>query len=215
MKPRLTALAALFTVGALVGAPLSAQAGITFISYGVALPSGESLITDFSTAAGLSSGAYLTTGSAGGVTAAPAFSATTVDTAQYLSVPGGGSVTLSFAPTKELSVYLGSLDSYNTLTLGFGGGSQDIVTGSQLGAISGASNGNQTAADTNGRFVFTFAAPVSSATFASSTNAFEVADVAGVAGVPEPVSWALMIVGIGGVGASLRGSRGRRALALG
>jgi hypothetical protein len=36
--------------------------------------------------------------------------------------------------------------------------------------------------------------------------------VAGVAGVPEPAGWALMIVGVGGIGTSLRGRRRRVAL---
>ena len=184
-------------------APLVAQAGMTFISYGTALPTGESFITDFSTSAGLTGGSLLT-GSISNISAAPAFSATpTFDTAQYLSVPGGATAVVTFAPTREVSIYLGSLDAYNTLS--FGGLGATSYTGSQLGAISGAASGNQTAANTNGRFVFTFAQPVDSAIFASGQNAFEVADVAGV--VPEPASWALMIIGFAGMGAALRGGR--------
>ena len=183
-------------------APLAAQAGVTFISYGTALPTGESLITDFSTSAGLTGGDLLM-GSAGGVTAAPAYSASTFDTAQYLSVPGGGSATVTFAPTKELSIYVGSLDSYNKLTFGGVGGT--TYSGSDMGAISGGDNGDQTGPNTNGRLVFTFATPVDSATFQSSTNAFEVASVAGV--VPEPATWALMLIGVAGLGATIRGSR--------
>ncbi len=188
-------------------APLSAQAGVSFISYGTALPTGESLITDFSTSAGLTGG-NLVTGSAGGVTAAPAYSASTFDTDQYLSVPGGGSATLTFAPTTEVSVYVGSLDTYNTLS--FGGLGAASYTGSALGSISGAADGNQTAANTNGRFVFTFAKPVDSATFVSSTNAFEVASVAGV--VPEPASWALMLIGFAGMGGAFRANRRTRSV---
>ena len=188
-------------------APLAAQAGVSFISYGTALPTGESLITDFSSSAGLTGG-NLVMGSAGGVTAAPAYSATTFDAGQYLSVPGGGSATLTFAPTKELSIYVGSLDSYNTLTFGGLGGVS--YSGSAMGAISGADNGDQTGPNTNGRLVFTFASPVNSATFQSSANAFEVASVAGV--VPEPATWAMMLIGIAGMGATIRGSR-RRVMA--
>ena len=202
-------LSAAIVASAALLAVSSAQA-MTFVSYGTALPAGETLITDFSTGAGLTGG-NLVTGSASGVTAAPAFSATpTFDTAQYLSVPGGGTATLTFAPSREVSVYVGSLDDYNTLS--FGGLGGVTYTGSQLGAISGASDGNQTAANTNGRFIFDFAAPVTSATFSSSTNAFEIASVAGMA-VPEPATWALMLVGFGAAGATLRGSRRQRATA--
>ncbi len=202
----------LISAALIASAALAAVSGaqaMTFVSYGTALPAGETLISDFSTSAGLTGGT-LVTGSVGGVTAAPAYSATTFDTAQYLSIPGGQSAILTFAPTKEVSVYVGSLDGYNTLS--FGGAGAETFTGSDLGAISGASDGNQTAANTNGRFIFDFSAPVTSATFSSSSNAFEIANVAGGA-VPEPASWALMLVGFGSAGAALRGSRRQRAIA--
>ena len=203
MNRLLAASAACLSLGL---APLASHAAVTFTSYGVALPSGEHLVTDFSTSAGLTGGA-LVTGTVSGQYAAPAFSATTFDTAQYLDVPGGQSATLTLAPVKELSIYLGSLDAYNTLTFGGPGGT--TYTGSQLGAISGAANGNQSASDTNGRFTFTFSAPVTSITFSSSQNAFEVADVAAV---PEPASWAFMLLGAGVLGGGLRASRRRAAL---
>jgi hypothetical protein len=151
------------------------------------------------------------TGSQSGLTAAPAYSATTVDMAQYLSAPNGQSATLTFAPMKEVSIYLGSLDTYNTLSFGGPGGA--TFTGSELGAISGGDDGNQTAANTNGRFIFDFSAPVTSATFSSTGNAFEVASVAGIGAVPEPASWALMLMGFGGLGATMRNSRRHRAVA--
>lgn len=189
-------------------APLATHAAVSFSSYGVATPPGETLITDFSTAAGLSGGGNLVAGSVSGQYAAPAFSPTTSDTSQYLEVPGGQSETLTLAhPAQELSIYVGSLDSYNTLA--FGGAGAVTYTGAQLGVASGAADGNQTADNTNGRFTFTFSAPVDSITFSSGANAFEVADVAGVAGVPEPATWALMLIGAGLLGGVARGSRGR------
>ncbi len=208
MKPASKSLGALVAASLLCG-PMIAHSAITFISYGTALPTGESLITDFSTAAGLTGG-NLVTGSVSGVSAAPAFSATTADPNQYLSVPGGGPATLTFAPTKTVSVYVGSLDTYNTLS--FGGPGATVFTGSALGAVSGAANGNQTAANTNGRFVFTFANAVDSLNFSSSSNAFEVADVA-TGSVPEPATWALMLIGVAGMGAALRASRRRAPFA--
>ena len=114
-------IASLFGSAVLASAALvcasNAQA-VTFVSYGTALPTGETLITDFSTGANLTGG-ELVTGSQGGVTAAPAYSAApTFDTSQYLTVLAGKSATLTFAATTEVSVYLGSLDSYNTLSFG-------------------------------------------------------------------------------------------------
>ncbi len=203
-------ISAAFLASAAVFSVCDAQA-MSFVPYGTAMPTGETLITDFSTNANVIGGA-LVSGSQGGVTAAPAYSDTpTFDTAQYLTVLAGQSATLTFAATKEVSVYLGSLDAYNTLSFGGPGGA--TYTGADLGAVSGADSGDQTGPQTNGRFIFDFAAPVTSATFASTTNAFEVASVASVssiAAVPEPASWALMLVGFGAAGASLRGSRGRR-----
>jgi hypothetical protein len=52
-------------------------------------------------------------------------------------------------------------------------------------------------------------AKVSSITFQSGSNAFEFDGLAGV--VPEPGTWALMIMGFGGAGAMIR--RRRAALA--
>jgi hypothetical protein len=195
MKTITIVSAAMFASAALV--PMSNAQAMTFVSYGTALPTGETLITDFSTGANLTGGT-LVTGSQGGVTAAPAYSsAPTFDTAQYLSVQGGQSATLTFGATREVSVYLGSLDAYNTLSFGGPGGA--TFTGADLGAVSGANNGDQTGPET--------------ATFTSTSNAFEVASVASIAAVPEPASWALMLMGFGTAGAALRSSRRQRVIA--
>ena len=195
---------------ALLALAASASASVSFVPYGTALPAGEVTITNFATLAGASGTAGLFTGSQGGVSAAPAFSASTVDTASYLSVQGGESETLALAPSHEISIYVGSLDSYNTITFGGAGGAS--FTGVQLAALTTAQDsGNQTAGSSNGRFIFDFSAPVTSVTFASGSNAFEVASVAGA--VPEPAAWALMLVGVGAVGGMMRSRRGIAAAA--
>ena len=57
----------------------------------------------------------------------------------------------------------------------------------------------------------TFDKPIDMRHLGSTQNAFEVSEVAGiVAGVPEPASWALMILGIGATGAALRNQRRRQ-----
>ncbi len=208
-------------MAALVLAAGSANATtITFDSFGVGaspttLPAGEKLVTNFGTnlgdpvvtAAGYTlsgTGQFLIGNSSAG--AAPAFSTTTADPTQFLSVEGGESETLTTPPTTEISFYIGSLDAYNTIT--FGGPGGGTYTGAQLGVISGANDGNQTAADTNGRFTFDFSAPIDSVTLTSSQNSFEFSDIAAVAGgVPEPATWTLMLVGFGALGGAMRSRR--------
>ncbi len=201
---KLSALAAAAALALTAG---SAWAGVTFISYGVALPPGESLVTDFNSplAAGytMNGTASLLTGTSGNG-AAPAYSATTSDPGQYLSVLGGKFETFTTPLVHDVSVYIGSLDNYNTITFTGPGGST-TYTGADLAAFSGADNGNQTAANTNGRFVFSFAQAIDQITFSSSSNSFEIADLA--AAVPEPASWALMLIGFGALGAGVRSRR--------
>ena len=185
----------------------SANASVTFVDDGTALPSGETTITNFANLAGVTGSAGLFTGSQGGVSAAPALGISTFDAASYLSVQGGESATLSFSPSHEISVYVGSLDSYNTIAFGGPGAPSD--TGEQLAALTTAiASGDQTDASANGRFIFDFTAPVTSVTFSSGTNAFEIASVAGApGGVPEPAAWAMMLIGMGGMGAAMRAQR--------
>jgi hypothetical protein len=192
----------------------SANASVSFIPYGTALPTGEHTITDFATLAGVTGSAGLFTGSEGGVSAAPAFSATAADTAPYLSVQGAKTATLSLGGAYTVvSVYVGSLDNYNMIA--FGGPGATSYTGGQLAALTGAvDGGGQVARKSNGRFIFDFAAPVTSITFSSGSNALEVASVAGgVADEPEPAAWALMLIGVGGLGAILRSRRRPSAIA--
>ncbi len=202
MSARIQAAASAVFVSLALAA--SASASVSFVGDGTALPPGETTITNFANLDGVTGSAGLFTGSQGGVSAAPALSVSTFDTASYLSVQGEESATLSFSPLHEVSIYVGSLDSYNTIA--FGGPGAVSYTGAQLAALTGATDdGNQTSATSNGRFIFDFSTPVTSVTFSSTTNAFEIASVAGA--VPEPASWALMLVGVGGMGVALRGRR--------
>lgn len=195
---------------ALAAMAASAGAGVTYVPFGTTIPAGESLITDFATSAGLTGAFHMPTSSQGGVTAAPAYTGSGFDTAQYLSIEGlqgDTGATLSFAPRKEVSVYVGSLDDYNTLTVLFQGSGPISYTGTQLAALTGAcTGGGQTIGCSNGRFVFDFANKIDGLSFQSGSNAFEVASVSGT-GVPEPAGWALMLLGIAAVGAGLRSER--------
>jgi hypothetical protein len=136
--------------------------------------------------------------------AAPPFG----DSTKYLSVYTGGLATLSAPGTmKSLSVYLGSIDTYNTITFQGAGGFSKSYTGSDL--LSPA-NGDQADASTNRRYYFTFDPndKVNKVLFASSGNSFEFDNIAvndPPSDVPEPLTLSLFATGL--AGATLLGRR--------
>ena len=199
----------LLAAAVMAPASLAHATSMTFTGYGVALPPGETLVTDFSTLPGAFTGdGSLVTGSSAGVYAAPAFSASSFDTGQYLAIEGGQSETFTpTAPIGDLSVYIGSLDAYNSITVAFSGGGTHTYTGADIASMSGAiDDGDQSSGNSNGRLTIFFSSPVSSVTFGSSSNAFEVASVA-TSAVPEPAAWSMMLIGLGVTGAVLRRRR--------
>lgn len=214
-------LHALAGAAVLAMAATSANAAVTFIGYGTGLGEGETLITDFEggpTLADvvlaqpgftLSGDAELFTGSINGLTAAPAFSAETRDATQYLSLTGASQAAVLTTPgVQALSFYVGSLDSYNSFTFQLADGTSQVVTGAMLAELPGmAANGNQTGFTTNGRLTFSFDSAITQATFQSGGAALEISDIAAVTLVPEPATWAMMILGFGGVGGLLRQRR--------
>lgn len=207
MKLKL-ATAALAIAGALAGSA-SAATVITFSPYQFTLNPGETLVSNFDapTAPG-----YILGGTASILTgntplgAAPATSATTADTTSFLSVQGAQFETISTPLIREISFYIGSVDTYNTITFTHSGGGTEAFTGTDLTTATAAfdlANGNQTASSSNGRYTFNFTAPVTGVRLDSSQNSFEISNIGAVA-VPEPATWGLMIVGFGGIGAVLR-----------
>jgi hypothetical protein len=126
----------------------------------------------------------------------------------YLSVLGGGSATINFAPgVRAFQFDWGSIDSYNTLTVTSTAGVSVFVPGSM--SFPNDANGNQSAPGTNGRFTVrgsTAGETFVSMTLASSSNSFEIDNLAtGV--IPEPATWAMLITGFGLVGAAMRRQR--------
>ena len=188
---------------AAIGFAASAQAlTITSSPLDVAPGPGENIVFDFNggaPAAGYSyTGGSIFASSVNGVAAAPAG-----DTTPFFAVQGGQTATFHFAKElKSFSIYIGSVDSFNSLR--FTGKNYDSGLFS-ASALPGGDNGNQTSGDTNRRFFFNFGPgeSVRTVTLASSTNSFELDNIA-VAGVPEPSSWALLVAGFGLIGFARR-----------
>ena len=188
----------------------ASAAGATFTSLpGAPDPGpamGEMIYVDFNGA--LPAGVTLTGGliqsGSNGQGASPAGDGTA-----YLTTTG--SSTLDFTAAlgggqriNTLSFYWGSIDQYNDLDLlGVGGAVFQTINGS----IVPPANGNQSASNSNQRVFLTFAAneTLTGLRFRSGQPAFEVDDIAASVGaVPEPGTWAMMIVGFGLVGVAAR-----------
>jgi opacity protein-like surface antigen len=95
----------------------------------------------------------------------------------------------------------GTNDTWNTL---------DLLdrSGNLIESIAGTGTG------VNGRFSYTSTVAIGALAFKSTVPAFEVDDVTFESPVPEPASWALMVLGFGAAGVSLRAAR-RNALSEG
>ncbi len=144
--------------------------------------------------------------------AAPAFN----DVSPFLAVNLGGSATLQSvnAAYESLSFFIGSIDDFNSVEL-------LSTTGAVIGTFTGEDfaanpNGNQTLATTNRRITITREATdalIGGVRFLSSGNALEVDNV--VFAVPEPSTWALMLLGFGMVGTATRYRRRSRQVVYG
>ncbi|HWU55544.1 MAG TPA: PEP-CTERM sorting domain-containing protein [Rhizomicrobium sp.] len=207
-------LSAVATAAFLVAGASAANAGVLFSSVAFDAPPspGEVMVMDFDNpiAAGYSmtwSGAGLYQGPLVPGIAAPPFG----DNTQYLAVLAGGLATLT-APgvMHSMSVYLGSIDDYNTITFkGLNGFSQSF-TGADLTA---SANGDQFIAATNRRYEFTFDPNdlINQVLFSSSGNSFEFDNIAvndPPARVPEPLTLSLFAAGLAG----MAGLRRRKAV---
>lgn len=171
---------------------------------------GQTILFDFEsgTPAGLSGNAGVKIGTVAGQYAAPMG-----DSGHFLVVPVGGSTGSGILELgnayDNISFYWGSIDKYNTVEFFTGAG----ATGTSLGLYGGGDlagatgNGAQGTAANNRRVFFDFGSDLAtSVRFSSTQIAFEIDNIA-TAPVPEPAMWAMMLVGFGFVGATLRGRR--------
>jgi PEP-CTERM motif len=129
------------------------------------------------------------------------------DATNYLAVLGGGSEEIAFSGLKSsFGLYWGSVDTYNSLAFYNGDTLVATISGADV-APPMTANGGQTDYASNG-YVLLSALPQFDRVFAtSSSNSFEFDNV--VAGVPEPSTWAMLLLGFAGLGyAGFRRSKG-------
>ena len=193
----------------------SAQVGVSFLGGVGNLQAGETSFNDFNAGEDslLSVGGsnrFTKIGSEDGVGAEPQFG----DQGDaYLVIGSGasaGSAIFNFANlagggAKQVGLDYGSADSYNTFTLTLSAGAPVSYTGSQI--ISFIANGNQTSSTHTGRVRFnplTAGVFITSLTIASSQAAAEIDNIGVISAVPEVGTWAMMLLGFGGVGFAMR-----------
>ena len=189
----------------------SAQAAptITFNGGSGALPTGSTVIQNFESFAANSSigtNAFAFNTSSG-LGFRPAFGST----GNFGAVLDGGSYSIAFAATNLFSFVVGSLDSFNQLTLNLSDGTTaSYVDGMIVNNPALFDSGSRTDAQTNG--VVSYSATngqlITGATFSSrGGNSFEFDNLAvggAVTSVPEPAAWGMMILGFALVGGVLR-----------
>jgi hypothetical protein len=131
----------------------------------------------------------------------------------YLSVLAGGIANIALANVSAFQFDWGSIDTYNTLTIFTNFGFGTVIPGTMSSTFVNPANGDQVSPGTNGRFTVFSDSPGEYFTgiqLESSTNSFEIDNLA-IATVPEPATWAMMILGFGAAGSLIRR---RRAMAL-
>lgn len=219
MRPTLRTLLAASALTAVIAAAAPAAAAITVTLSNTGdpntLPAGQTLIADFNNAgtptATLVPWVTLTlNGATVGVNEGGAGYSGTLpnDPTHYLTVPGAKSATFTSTRLMQaFSLYMGSPDTYNFIRF-VGQGFDQTVNGATM--FQGDTNqswawGKRVNFDFGG-------ANVSQVILGSNGNSFEVDNAAAKfqAAVPEPATWAMMIMGFTAVGAMIR----RRNVAL-
>ena len=175
-----------------VGGPSGPTAGTTIFQDFNSLTPGISI--------GTNAFAYNTNTSNG---ARPAFNST----GNFGAVLSNGSYNVTFATAASIfSFVLGSVDTYNRLTLTMSSGGPIVYNGSAInnGPIA---DGNQVGSGTNGRVTYTVTGGgpfILGAAFESiGANSFELDDLA-IQAVPEPSTWLMMLMGFAAVGFGMR-----------
>lgn len=122
------------------------------------------------------------------------YKAPTDDSSNYLTTGTGSIVDTLNTPSTYFGFYWGSLDSYNDLKITESNGAVFNMTGSEL-----ASDYHVTANGNCSYFFNFFADPgttIESVEFSSSTNSFEIDNVATASATPEPATIAMLTGGL-------------------
>jgi PEP-CTERM motif len=182
--------------GALTGSVPDEQGGLVNFS----APSSGSFLSGTFTENGISfspttpgQGGIIVSGTSPGNNANPAGYV-----GNYMAILSGQSETLKFSHQMDIfGLYWGSIDTYNSVEFLLNGAQVGaIIKGSDLAAPI-AATGNQLGANSNAYVTFSNLL-FDEVILSSSGNSFEFSNVAAAA--PEPATWAMMILGFGGVG---------------
>jgi hypothetical protein len=130
------------------------------------------------------------------------------DVTPYLSIGGGASETITFAPgtaATTLGLYWGSVDAFNQVQFLNKGLVIDTFNGTQISPL--LSNGGQTAFSSNRYVTFsnlgTFDEVILGGIPGNTRNAFEIDNITAhtvTSAVPETSTWVMMILGFFSVG---------------
>lgn len=143
------------------------------------------------------------------------------DTTPYLSVLGGQTATLTINPAiaggalSSLTLFIGSVDTYNSITFHAGANTQTVSGTSALNDILAGNThtGDQTSSLANAYFTFHFLQGVDQIDFSSGQNSLEIDDLTptiqvgsqgGGGLLPEPGAWVVMLTGFALLGLALR-----------
>ena len=124
------------------------------------------------------------------------------DATNYLAVLGGGSEQIAFSSLEtSFGLYWGSVDTYNSLTFYNGNVSVATISGADVDPPLEANCG-QTQYASNGYVLISALPQFDRVVAASSSNSFEFDNVVagGASAVPEPSTWAMLLLGFAGLG---------------
>jgi hypothetical protein len=136
------------------------------------------------------------------------------DTTNYMAVLGGGSEEIAYSTLmNSFGLYWGSIDTYNSLAFYNGGTLVATITGSDVAPPLSA-NGGQADHASNAYVLISALPQFDRVVAASSSYSFEFDNVVArgatlSAAVPEPSTWAMLLIGFAGLGYAA--SRHRKA----
>lgn len=215
-----------FVLGVMIAAAAGASAAnasvtVSAAPYNLSAPGGVGTLIDFDhalpTGFTLTGSGYLIQSGDNGLGAAPAGGPTdaTDDSSAYLSVYGGWAKLTGDTGFHSVSFFWGSMDNYNSFDLLDASG--NVFDTILSGEIPAGGNGDQLGSWTNQRVTITSSQAIYGVQLRSTTPAFEVDNFffSGHAGggndvhaaVPEPASWAMMLIGFSAIGGAIRSQR--------